>query len=131
MKYGYLIFRIEIGDGPDQMVYFHPRKYRAHWWMKGKNPDDFYLMRCCEENFVKIPSSNSFGLLVDELCQFVELASPNDSRLHPLEDQQGGLLRVQLSDVFCSFFYGESCHYVLFGWMVKCLPESHLPTYLI
>jgi hypothetical protein len=53
--YGYLVFRIEIGDGPDQMVYFHPRKYRAHWWAKERNPNDFYLVRCNGTEFTRIP----------------------------------------------------------------------------
>jgi hypothetical protein len=61
--YGYLVFRIEIGDGPDQMVYFHPRKYGAFAWTHGgwgkdgrieRNPDDFYVVRCNRESFVRV-----------------------------------------------------------------------------
>jgi|GEM_PF-4869655 len=53
--YGYLVFHIESENTPDQMVYFHPRKYRAHWWMKEKNPDAFYLVRCHGEEFTRVP----------------------------------------------------------------------------
>ena len=64
-KYGYLVFRIVIGDGPDQMMFFSPRKYIAQAWTKGgwcpvkrarveRNPDDYYVVRCNEQSFVRV-----------------------------------------------------------------------------
>ena len=56
-EYTYLIYRIEIGDGPDQLVYTKHRKYEAHNWMTHKklDPNDYYLVRAKEEMIVRIP----------------------------------------------------------------------------